>query len=616
MVYFSEYYCTCLPRITLITTQAGVPCKWANDSRKFLLEHFNSTHNSPSHTYHSALPFCLPSSWLYKFYSRESSQEVKVVRGLPAEWGACSHTIPLDGYIISLTWWNTLIAGGSEDGDIIILDAVAGNQMAIFSGHAGKVSSLVFLPDGKSLVSGSYDKTVRLWDVQTGGVVKTFSGHTSWILSVSISADLATVASGSHDKSIHLWNIYTGKCYCVIKQEDTVYCVRFSPTNPQHLLSVCNGKIWQWNTNGDQVGPSYDGYDVAFSPDGTQFVVCNNSAITVWNSSSGVIATEFHTKDPYNCHFSPDSKLIATTDYNTIYIWDVASSELAESFVEYAGLISTLLFSSPSTLISAVYGQLVSFWQIGSPSIDPAETDAGSTTITSTSMLLTLQVNDGIFITYGLDGVLKILDIFTGLCKESFQTPTTDCSQYDAQLINGRLIFAWSKGKTINAWDAMKGEVLWTVDLQADIRGIKISGDGSRVFCLDQKFIQALSMQMGKVMGQAKISRPSFRPYLTVDGSKVWVQHTNLEYQGWDFGIQGSSPVLLHNVSPDRYYFNHAVLWDIGISGIRNKVTGKVIFQVPKRYGRAFDAQWHRCHLVIGFESNEMLVLDFSNVLK
>jgi hypothetical protein len=60
--------------------QAGIRCKWASDSRKFLLEHFHSTHNSPSHTYHSALPFCLPSSWIYKCYNGDSSQEVKVPR--------------------------------------------------------------------------------------------------------------------------------------------------------------------------------------------------------------------------------------------------------------------------------------------------------------------------------------------------------------------------------------------------------------------------------------------------------------------------------------------------------------------------------------------------------
>ena len=392
-------------------------------------------------------------------------------------------------------------------------------------------------------------------------------------------------------------------------------CVRFSPTNPQHLLSICNGKIRQWSINGDQVGPTHDGYDVAFSPDGTQFVVCDKGGITIWSSSSGVISTEFHTNNPYNCCFSPDSKLIATTDYNTIYIWDITNSELVESFVEYAGLISTLLFSSPSTLISAVYGQLVSFWQIGSPSIDPAEADPESTTLTPASILLTLQADDDILITYGLSGVLKVWGISTGICKAFFQTPTTHCSQYDAKLINGRLIFTWSIGETINAWDATKGEALWAVNLQVNICGIKIAGDGSRVFCLDRKFIQALSMQVGNLVGQAKISSPKFRPYLIVDGSKVWVQYTNLEYQGWDFGILGSSPVQLHNVAPDRYYFNSAVVWDVGISGIRNEVTGKVIFQVPKRYGRAFDAQWHRCQLIIGFESNEMLVLDFSNVL-
>ena len=596
-------------------SQAGIPCKWANDCRKFLLEHFNSTHHSPSHIYHSALPFCLPSSWLFKYYGTEFSQEVKVVRGLPAEWGACSHTIPLDGCIISLTWWNIIIAGGSEDGDIIILDAVAGSQTAIFSGHTGRVTSLVFLLDGKSLVSGSDDKTVKLWDMQTGGVVKTFSGHTSWILSISISADFATIASGSHDKSIRLWNIYTGKCYCIIKQEDTVYHVRFSPTDPHHLLSICNRKVWAWNINGDQVRPTYDGYDVAFSPDGTQFAVCNKTGVTVWNTSSGVILTEIPTHDCNNCCFSPDGKLIAATDYNTIYIWDIASSYLVESFVEYAGLISTLLFSSPSSLISAVYGQLVSFWQINSPSIDLAETDPVSTTLTPEGVLLTLQANDNIIITYKRDGVLKIWDIPTGLCKASFQTPITDYSHCDAQLIDNRLFFAWSAGKTINVWDALKGEVLWVIDVQTNIYAIKISGDGSGVFCLDQKFIRVLSMQIGKPMGQAKIGGLGVRPYLAIDGSKVWVQYTNLEYQGWDFGTLGSSPVQLHDISPDRHYFNSAVRFDMGISGIKNETTGKVVFYVPKRYGRAFDAQWNRYYLVIGFESNEMVVLDFSHVL-
>ena len=205
-------------RTTLMIDQAGIPCKWANDSQRFLLDHFDTIKKSPSHIYHSALPLCPSSSCLPKCYSGELSQEVKVVKGLPAGWGKCSHTVAY-GSITSISCWNNTIAVGYFDVDIIILDAVTGSQMATFSGHRDTVCCLVFSSDGKSLVSGSADETVKLWDIQTGGVVRTFTGHTGAIHAISISADFTTIASGSTDKSIHLWNIYTGECYCVIKQE-------------------------------------------------------------------------------------------------------------------------------------------------------------------------------------------------------------------------------------------------------------------------------------------------------------------------------------------------------------------------------------------------------------
>ena len=87
-------------------------------------------------------------------------------------------------------------------------------------------------------MSGSDDRTAKLWDVQTGGTVKIFSSHSGWVWSVSISADCTTIASGSVDGKICLWNIQTGKCYYTIKQQNIVYHVGFSPTNPQHFISM------------------------------------------------------------------------------------------------------------------------------------------------------------------------------------------------------------------------------------------------------------------------------------------------------------------------------------------------------------------------------------------
>ena len=575
--------------------QAGIPCKWANDSQRFLLEHFDTIKKSPSHIYHSALPFCPSSSWLHRCYSAEFSQEVKVARGLPTGWGKCSRTVSFDSYTGRLSYWNNTIAAGYEDWDIIILDAVTGSQTATLSSHTDSVGCIVFSSDGRSLVSGSDDRTVKLWDVQTGGVVKTFSGHTDWISSVSISADSATVASASGDGSIRLWGSQMGECYCVIKQGGEIDYVQFSPTDPQYFLSVCDDKIWQWNINGLQAGPTYDGHCVAFSPDGTQFVVCNKESVTVQSSSSGVMITELHMGNdaiPKICCFSPDGKLVAVSDQNFIHIWDVTSSDphLIESFHRGVGIISTLLFSSPSSLISVIQHKFIQLWQIGSPSMDLAERDPESTSLISAGgKLIALQAKDGMIITSEMEA-LKVWDTSTNLCKTSFQIPPREVSYAPspehAQMINGRLIFTWYEDKTISLWDVEEGELLWTVNVHSDVYDIKISQDGSRVFCLFEEFLQALSAETGKVLGQVKVKDRQFRfGYLSVDGFVVWVCYYNSEYQGWSFGISDPSPVRLLDVFPYQCYLNSSLRWDSSLYGIKNEATGKVAFLVPEKYG-------------------------------
>jgi len=69
----------------LMVFKAGVVSKWTNDSQHFLLEHFDTIQNSPSHIYHSALPFSPSTSWLHKYYNAELLVMMRVVKGLPAK---------------------------------------------------------------------------------------------------------------------------------------------------------------------------------------------------------------------------------------------------------------------------------------------------------------------------------------------------------------------------------------------------------------------------------------------------------------------------------------------------------------------------------------------------
>ena len=472
------------------------------------------------------------------------------------------------------------------------------------------MNSLIFSSDGKSLVSGSDDNTIKLWDMQTGGVIKTFYGHTNWVRSVSISADCTMIASGSTDKTIRLWNIQTGKCHCVIKQRDIVYHVGFSPTDPQHLLSISSDEVWQWDINGYQIPPTYCGSHVAFSLDGSQFISCYWGVATVRNSNSRETVAEFYVvnRNTYRCCFSPDGRLIAVAAGCTAYIWDITNSDpyLVETFIGHTDDIKSLAFSSPSSLISASNDQSVKFWQIGSS--PTALGGISSAPIKS----ITLQARDGITITSDSDGVVRTWDVSTGHYKTSFQTPAKTYHKRDVQLIGGKLIIVWDADGKIHIQDVEKGKLLLAVDGPTYVKNLRISGDGSRVFCLGVSSIQAWFIQTGEVVGKVKINSSGSVGPLTVDGSRVWIHHPESEYQEWDFGTSGSSPVHLSNIP--TLHLNGTMVWDISQSTIKDTATGKVVFQLSGRFANPVDVQCDGCYLVAGYSSGEILILDFSHV--
>ena len=140
------------------------------------------------------------------------------------------------------------------------------------------------------------DTTINLGDVQTGGVTKAFCGHTEAVDSVSISPNQTTIASGSKDGGIHLWGTWTGECYYVINgHNEAVSSLSFSPTNSQHFISASgDGTIKQWDVDGHQIQPTYDGNYITFSQDRTHFVSWKKlrSFATVQNSHSGVAVAE------------------------------------------------------------------------------------------------------------------------------------------------------------------------------------------------------------------------------------------------------------------------------------------------------------------------------------
>ena len=602
-------------------------CKWVEDGLHFILDCFDTIRNSPSHIYCSALPLSPSSSWLQECFSSEVPQGVKIVAGLPTGWKAHSHTVSVTHMPLALAYWENIVVVGLRSGGIIILDANTGTQTSPLSGHDDWVRSLAFSSDGVWVVSGSDDKSVRLWDIQISTPVKTFLGHSCSISSVSISANRSLVASGSWDCTVRLWDVQTGGCQRIIGQYSCpVTSVSFSPTDPRSFMSASQDGVAQiWDINGCQSGPSYEGTYVTFSSTGEKFILCGRRVAKVYSPNSSSIV-ELQLDDIWCCCFSPDERLVAGAAGHTIYLWDITGLEpyLLETYVGHTSFITSMVFSSPSHLITASDDKTVKFWRVRGAGTKPGE--HSPVAIKS----ITLHTKKQLVISSDLAGVVNVWDLSTGQLKTTFQTDAT--GKRDVGYSDDRLIMAWYGWKIgvpgrLYVWDVENGGVLWkSAPSMSGALDVKISGDGSKVFLLNHKHIQAWSILTGVPAGMV-VSGGQHAQSLIVDGSRVWLSCMNQtthnffgqKFIGWDFQIPGSDPTLLSVMPPDKPQFDF-------INGVRssharscyiqNIATARVVFHLPERFlMHSMISQWDGQYLVIGYPSGEVFILHFSQCI-
>ena len=63
-----------------------------------------------------------------------------------------------------------ILAGGNEDGSIVLWDTTTGQKIRDLAGHSARVRALKFTPNGKALVSSGDDGTIRLWNPEQSRV--------------------------------------------------------------------------------------------------------------------------------------------------------------------------------------------------------------------------------------------------------------------------------------------------------------------------------------------------------------------------------------------------------------------------------------------------------------
>ncbi|MGF2036086.1 MAG: tetratricopeptide repeat protein [Nostoc sp. CmiVER01] len=196
-------------------------------------------------------------------------------------------------------------------------------------GHQGRVYSMSFSPDGKTIATASSDKTARLWTLN-GQLLQEFKGHQGTVWGVSFSPDGKTIATASDDNTARLWTL-NGQLLQEFKgHQSTVWGVSFSPDGKTIATASSDNTARLWTLNGQllQEFKGHQGwvYSVSFSPDGkTIATASSDNTARLW-TLNGQLLQEFkrHQGWVYNVSFSPDGKTIATASSdNTARLWPV-----------------------------------------------------------------------------------------------------------------------------------------------------------------------------------------------------------------------------------------------------------------------------------------------------
>jgi formylglycine-generating enzyme required for sulfatase activity len=207
---------------------------------------------------------------------------------------------PFGELSIAVTGDGKTLASGGRDETVRLWNLDSGRELAAI--HAGRVQSLAFAPDGRTLAiggsilpGGRFIGTLKLWDVPTGqqwGTTAKFGGGVRFL---AFAADGKTLASTNlDDATVRLWEVATGK------ERASFQGLREGNTRPAFTLD--------------------SGMLAAGGPkDGT---------VTVWDLSAGkALATlKGDANHVHTLAFTPDGNTLAAAEGpdTTIRLWDVA----------------------------------------------------------------------------------------------------------------------------------------------------------------------------------------------------------------------------------------------------------------------------------------------------
>ena len=357
----------------------------------------------------------------------------------------------------------SILAVGSGEGAITLLNIQSGQRIASIKAHKRRVNALAFSTDGRTLVSGGEDSEIHLWDVLTQKrmytLLKTFNAQ-----ALAFTSDDNNLLAGDFGGSVQSWNLDTKQERMSFRGHgDRIQTVAYSPDNKIVASGSWDGSVRLWNAvTGEQIG-IVSGHPLSvermeLDPNGYTVAGTARGIINLWDQDTrrenpGVI--DKHPGLFLGLAFTNDSQelLFADVGFN-LFIYNVNTTKEKETkkFKKHKGGYYAIAFSPDRSIVANGYrNRRIKLWNIHSGK----ELLSIQTKFNKQIITLDFSPDGNKIAAAGEDGIIKIWDTKKGaeLCVLQVHYAKIESIAFSP---DGNSLASGSSDGTMRVWDIEK----------------------------------------------------------------------------------------------------------------------------------------------------------------
>jgi WD40 repeat protein len=390
----------------------------------------------------------------------------------------------------------------------------ADSQVHVLDQHAAWVSAVAFDPSGTRIVSGSGDGSLQIWDSGTYEKLATLKGHEDWVSSVAFSPDGMTMASAGWDMQIKLWrsDLRSSSLRSTVSDQN-VLALAFEPGGATLATGGPNGEIALRDSSSGEVITRLQGHKsniiaITFAPNGSVLASgSSDGTVQLWSLLKQAVTSSIdtHGGEVRSLSFSPDGRRLATAGQDgMIKLWNTETSELIEPLRGHTAQVNAVrYFSDGAMLASAGDDGMVRLWDAkGYKAMRDFKEHNGSVTT------LALSHDGNSMATGGYDGTIRIWDTRSGSMRHLLRGHL-DSVQSVAFAPDNKTLASGSWDDSLKLWDLATGINVGTIPGQEDdVMCVAFSPDGRRLVSATKSGTITFFVAASREEVAAQLARP------------------------------------------------------------------------------------------------------------